>query len=246
MPDYRDYRLSFREKALCFLLSVSVGLIISWLFYRSLFGMAVLLILHPIIKNRMKTERQKLRSQKLRSQFGEILQMTVTALKSGYSMENAFKEGWKDFTALYGNKEIMAQEFEHLNRQVQLNVSLEQALEEFAERSGLEEVESFVQVFRFAKRSGGNVTGVFEDTVRKIREKAEVLREIDLVLISKKLEQRIMNLVPFGILLYVGITSPDFLNGLYGNFLGAAVMTGSLLLYAAAYWMSYKIMDIQV
>ena len=55
-----------------------------------------------------------------------------------------------------------------------------------------------------------------------------------------------MDLVPFGILFYVGVSSPDFLEPLYGNFLGAFVMTICLLAYIAAFLLAEKILDIRV
>ena len=87
---------------------------------------------------------------------------------------------------------------------------------------------------------------IFQDTAEKIRQKSDVEREIETVLAAKRTEQRIMDLVPFGILFYVGVTSPEFLQPLYGNLLGAFVMTLCLLGYATAFLLAEKILDIQV
>ena len=140
----------------------------------------------------------------------------------------------------------MAQEFENIIRHMQLNMPLEQLMEDLAQRSGIEEIVSFTQVFGFAKRSGGDMMKIFQDTVEKIRQKTDVEREIETVIAAKKTEQRIMDLVPFGILLYVGAASPEFLEPLYGNWSGALVMTVCLLGYAGAFFLSEKILAIQV
>ena len=140
----------------------------------------------------------------------------------------------------------MAEEFGSIIRQMKLNMPLEQLVEELARRSGIEEIASFSQVFGFAKRSGGDMMKIFQDTAEKIRQKSDVEREIETVLAAKRTEQRIMDLVPFGILFYVGVTSPEFLQPLYGNLLGAFVMTLCLLGYAAAFLLAEKILDIQV
>lgn len=87
---------------------------------------------------------------------------------------------------------------------------------------------------------------IFQDTVEKIRQKSDVEREIATVVTAKKMEQRIMDLVPFGILFYVGLTSPEFLAPLYGNALGAGIMTICLLVYLGAFLLAEKILDIQV
>ena len=87
---------------------------------------------------------------------------------------------------------------------------------------------------------------IFQDTTEKIRQKVEVEREIETVMAAKKAEQRIMDLVPFGILLYVGLTSPEFLQPMYGNITGVVVMTICLLGYAGAFLLAEKILDIQI
>lgn len=87
---------------------------------------------------------------------------------------------------------------------------------------------------------------IFQNTVDKISQKAEVEREIEVLLAAKRMEMKIMDLVPFGILLYVGLTSPEFLDPLYGNWLGAGIMTISLLVYGCAIKIAEKIVAIQV
>ncbi len=71
-------------------------------------------------------------------------------------------------------------------------------------------------------------------------------REIETVMAAKRLEMNIMNLVPFGILLYVGISSPEFLEPLYGNPVGAGIMTVALGVYGCTCKMAEKMVKIQV
>ena len=77
-------------------------------------------------------------------------------------------------------------------------------------------------------------------------QKAEVMQEIEVLMSAKRMEMNIMNLVPFGILAYVGFTSPEFLKPLYGNLLGAGIMTSCLAGYVCACRIAKKIVDIQV
>ena len=52
--------------------------------------------------------------------------------------------------------------------------------------------------------------------------------------------------MPFGIILYMSLTSPGFLEVLYGNLFGVAVMTGCLAVYLFAWWLGNRIVDIEV
>ena len=61
---------------------------------------------------------------------------------------------------------------------------------------------------------------------------------------AKKMEQTIMDLVPFGIILYIDATTPGFFDSLYHNAAGMALMTALMAVYLAAYLMAEKILDI--
>ena len=63
---------------------------------------------------------------------------------------------------------------------------------------------------------------------------------------SRVFEQRIMNGVPFGIVLYIDLTSPGFFRQMYGLWSGRAVMTLCLLTYGAAVLLAKRILDIEV
>lgn len=208
--------------------------------------MAATIPLYIVVKKYFRRYLLQRQRKQMLFQFREILQMAAAALKAGYAMENAFVEAWQEYVGLYGSKTIIAQEFCNINHKVQLNMPLEQLIDDFAQRSGIEEILSFAQVFGFAKRSGGDMMKIFYATAEKIRQKSEVEREIETVVTAKRTEQRIMDLVPFGILFYVGLTSPEFLKPLYGNFLGVSVMTVCLLGYLGAFLLAEKILDIRV
>ena len=74
----------------------------------------------------------------------------------------------------------------------------------------------------------------------------DVKKEIEATLAAKKSEQLIMSLMPAGIILYMRLTSPGFLDVLYGNPFGICAMTVCLGIYAGAYWMGRRIVDIEV
>ena len=246
MPNYKNYVLDWKEKLLCMGVTLGITGMIAWLFYQNVYVMAGAAVLYIPVRKKVKGYLARRRESNMLFQFKEMLQMASAALKAGYSLENAFVQAREDFVRLYGEHTIMAREFANINHQVQLNVPLEKLLEDLAERSGIEEIGSFTQVFGFVKRSGGDVMKIFHNTADKIRQKAEVKREIETVMAAKRMEQNIMNLVPFGILLYVGVASPEFLEPLYGNLLGAGVMTLCLIVYGCAYAIAEKIVNIQV
>ncbi|MFP3155729.1 hypothetical protein LQZ18_15130 [Lachnospiraceae bacterium ZAX-1] len=246
MIDYRRYSMNIKEIIFCIFGSFLFSGVISYLFYRSVFSMVCVIIVFPIVWNKRKIYLKERQKENLQFQFRDCIQMAATALNAGYSLENAFVEARKDLVPLYGDGASMSKELQYMNGQVQLNIPLEKLIQDLAERSGVEDIQSFSQVFGFAKRGGGDFIKIFMDTVQKISERMEVMREIKTVMAAKKLEQNIMNIVPIGILFYIDLSSPGFLSIMYGNYVGILVMTICLLIYLGAYVLSEKIIDIKV
>ena len=52
--------------------------------------------------------------------------------------------------------------------------------------------------------------------------------------------------MPLVITLYLRLTSPEYIDVLYGNVMGIIVMTICLLIYAAAVMLAQKITDINI
>ena len=63
---------------------------------------------------------------------------------------------------------------------------------------------------------------------------------------ARRLEQKVMNIVPVGIVIYIEITSPGFFDSMYTTFTGRVIMTACLAVYAAAIVIAGRILDIEV
>lgn len=105
---------------------------------------------------------------------------------------------------------------------------------------------NFSEVFQFAKRGGGNLVYILNDTILQMRLKQEVEADIAVIVASKKLEQTIMCVMPLAIVAYLRVTSADYLEVLYGTIPGVLFMTACLLVYAFGIWLGQKILQIQV
>ena len=66
------------------------------------------------------------------------------------------------------------------------------------------------------------------------------------MLSARRMEQKVMNAVPFGILLYISVTSRGFFDVLYGNLPGILIMTTCLSIYVGSVLLSEKIVNIEV
>ena len=217
------------------------------LFYRSLLW--VLLIGTPLCFLQYRRLKRKWEQQyrwQLNLEFKEGLQGLAAALNAGYSIENAIEESRRDLMVVYGKESLLSWEFQVMLEQLKLNRPVEQVMDEFAARSGVQDIKSFAEVFRTARRSGGNLVEITRTSADRIGEKIEVSREIHTMIAGKQMEGRIMNIVPLGMILYFWICSPGFLDGFYGGIRGRIEMSVFLMIYLAAYLLSEKICRITV
>jgi tight adherence protein B len=244
--DYRVYRLSAKETALVVLEAAGITGCIAILFYESLWAAALFPVVLILLWKRRVKEGKAKRLEELSGQFLDAMRAVSAALLGGYSMENALKEAQKEIGLLHGKKSNMYRELEEMNQSVQLCVPIEKLFADFGVRSGVEEISNFAEVFAFAKRSGGDLVKIIETTTEHMRLKKETEQEIMVAVASRKLEQKIMNVVPLFILAYLRISSGDYLDIMYGNPFGVLVMTGCLLAYAASVFLSERLLAIYV
>lgn len=244
--DYRRYRVGVKDICICLAEAAGLSTAVAWLFYRSAWGMLSMVVVFPFILVSYRGKAVKKQQLRLRGQFKECIRVITASLYSGYSVENAFWEAEKELVQLLGARADMCQELHLINQQIRLNIPVETLLRNLADRSGVEEIAGFGQVFGYAKRSGGDFVRILKDTTRRISEKAGLEQELQIMVASRQLEQKIMNVIPLGILLFVELSSPGFLDMMYVGILGRTVMSICLAVYGAAYLISEKIADIKI
>lgn len=246
LPDYAEYHFGIKEKILYFLEGIVLTAMIGYFFYRSWIAFLCLSPVILLFLREKKKELTKKRGQELNVQFKDLLLSVSANLKAGYSVENAFRESYRDIEMLYGEDSPICREVRHIIAGLENNVVLEKMLYSLGQRSHQPDVMQFADVFMIAKRSGGNMTDILAKTAAVIEQKIETDKEIQLMISAKKMEQKIMNAVPFLIILYVGTTSKGFFDVLYHNLIGVIIMTVCLGFYGAAYLLSKRIVEIEV
>ncbi len=244
--DYNSYTLSIKELAGHILICTLFTAMIGRLFYDSY---VVLAFAVPYTAVTIKGKKEKLcvkRKRRLETEFRETILIVSSNLQAGYSIENAFKEAQQEIAALFGKSSLMLAELRLMLRRLDNNEQLESILADLAKRSGADDIRDFVDIFKIAKRSGGNMRGIIANTASIISDKQEVRREIEIVISEKKLEQTIMRYIPFIIMFYISLTSKNYFEGLYHNIFGWAVMTAGLAVYFVACRIADRILEINV
>lgn len=225
---------------------VLVIMTISYIFYESVIASVFLSPFLIFYIKEKSCEIKAKQKRQLTNQFKDAIVAVSFSLNVGYSIENAFRQAANEMVILYGADSMIVKEFKNISRRIECNENLETLLEEFAKKSNVSDIAYFSSVFRYAKRCGGNLIAIIKSTAEKISQKTEVNNEVQTMISGKKMEQRVMSIIPFVIILYLKFTAADFIQPLYGNAAGAAIMTVCLIIYTVSYYLSKRIVNIEI
>ncbi|MDO4437897.1 MAG: type II secretion system F family protein [Eubacteriales bacterium] len=195
------------------------------------------------LKQKELSDKRKL---KLSAEFRECSEILSSYINAGYSVENAFLICSREAERLFGKEAEISIGFKEIVAGIRMNKPVEVLLETFAETSGLAEIMSLAEVFSIAKRTGGDLKEIIDRTVNVIREKSELMDEIRNMTAAKRYEQKIMNILPFAVIIYINLTQSDFLNIMYEQVAGRIVMSICLIMFIISYFISRKMMNIEL
>ncbi len=245
--DYDIYIMTIKERIFYIVIAATVIYIVGFIFYRSYLISALLTplaILYPKLRTREIIIKRK---NELNLQFKEALYALSSSLSAGKSIEMAFKDCLKDLVILYPAPDTyIIREFQYIIIRLDMNEIIEDALMDFANRAHLEEVSNFVDVFATSKRTGGNIVEIIKNTSKVIADKIHIKNDIETMLAEKKFEQKLLNVIPLGLIVILSLNASDYMEPVFNTIFGRVMMTVSIILLGTAYVISKKIMDIEV
>lgn len=225
---------------------IIIVLIAAYIFYENVF-MAVILSPYVYIHYRQRIKERIVHDKKnFKKKFKDGIIAVSFALNVGYSIENAFGQAVDELTLMYGDDSDIVVKFKLIVIRLGQNENLEDILDDFAEESKVEDIMYFAEIFRYAKRSGGDLMAVIKNTAQIIQQKEEVMSEVDTIISGKKMEQRVMSLIPAVIVIYLKVTAKEFIQPLYGNIAGIIIMTVCLAVYVVSDMWAKRIVNIEV
>ena len=261
--NYKVYYLSLKEKILYFLIAFIVGALVGYLFYggmaKNQFGepTQTTYILNVIICSLtgsvagflyLPMRKQQIIDTKrnnLKLQFRELLDALATSIGSGKNITDSFKSAYDDLSIIYSEDAMILKELALILDGINNNVDIEVTLMDFGLRSGIEDIESFANVFETCYRKGGNIKDVIKNTQQIITEKMEVEQEIQTIVTGSKNEQMIMTVLPIALIGVIKMMSPEFA----ANFVtpaGILATTVAVGLFIAAHFVGKAVLAIKI
>lgn len=244
---YSEYSFSPKELVKITGTVMTVFILFSVVFYNSVvFGLA--LSLPGIYFWQKKTKKKKIekRKRQLKKEFAKGILLLGDYLRSGYSVENGILKSVPELEELFGKESDLVREWKDASAKLKLNVTPEEIFSDFGKRSQIPEIMEFAELFGTVKRTGGQICEVIGSSAACMTAEFATDEQIETLVTAKKLEQKIMNCMPVGILLYVRITSPDMVSVLYETGTGRILTSVCLVFYLAAVFWAEKLSDIRM
>ena len=247
LTDYDVYVMSRGERIMNIILAAAALFAVGYIFYHSVILSALLMVFAvkwPKMRTRQIIEKRK---NQLTLQFKDMLYSLASALSVGKSVETGIQDALKDLRVIYPDPQTdILVEMEYILRGISMNSTVESMFSQFAERAHLEDVENFVDIFVTCKRTGGDLMEVMRSTSHTIGEKIEVKQEIETTISGKKYEFRFMMVLPVIMVLFLTMTSGDYMEPVFTEAAGRMAMTGAIVIFGISYLVGSKIMKINV
>lgn len=245
--NYDSYQMTKAEKIKYILEAAICLFLLGYIFYQNIIIsllFSLLALKYPKVKTKDMIWKRK---KQLAIQFKDMLYSLSSAVNAGNSVEHALTIVRDDMVNQYGESNIfIVEELELMISRVAMNQNIEEVLADFAERSGLEDVKSFADIFEVAKRTGGNMVQIIRQTTDVIADKIEIETEMDTILSGKKMEQRVVTVMPIALTLFMTWTTDGFMNPIFETWSGRITATIALVLILAGTYWSQSIVTIEI
>ena len=149
------------------------------------------------------------------------------------------------FYGIYDSDAYILKELEVIISGIHNNVAIEDVLQDFGNRSDIDDIKSFANVFKISYRKGGNIKDIIRNTHNILSDKMEIAEDIETLVTSNKMEQNIMIVMPIALIGVIKMMSPEFA----ANFVtptGIISTTVSIVIFVVAYFVGKAVLDIKM
>lgn len=247
VEDYNKYRFTLFEKYKILTIGYVFIFLMSFLFYRSLPFSLIMGFGSVFFMRFVEDVKVKKRKKLLLLQFKDLLYSLSVSVSGGRQLGIALIEAYHNMRAMYDRKTPLMIELSYIKKSIQENrTSEEYLLMDLAERSHLDDIKNFVNVYKACKTGGGNMDVVITNAGEILIEKIEIEREIETLTGQKKFEGKIIMLMPVLVIIFLNLFSPEYIEILYTCVAGRMIMTTAWVGMLLAYILNEKIMNIKV
>ena len=163
--------------------------------------------------------KKKKRIEKFKRQLPEGLDLIARALRAGHAFTSGMELVAEEFD------DPLGPEFDKTLDEINFGVSVQDALRSLAGRIDCSELKYFVVSVILQRETGGNLAEIIASIARLIRERFRLEGKVRILTAEGRLSALILSLLPFGVVLVLRLTNPEYHNNMLSEPMGR-VMAG--------------------
>ncbi len=183
---------------------------------------------------------KKRRLRQFNIQLVDTLMSMSNALKAGFSITQAFE------TVIQEGQNPIAQEFSVFIQHLRVGISFSDALKKLEERVGSDDLSLMVRSIDTARKSGGNLTEIFEKIAETIRERMRIENRVYTLTAQGRMQGIIISCMPAVIGIALMIIAPDMMLPFLHSSIGMIILLLVTVLITCGALIIRKIIKIDV
>ena len=178
---------------------IVAGLIGGWVF------LFALLVLPPVLVKLFVSWRYHRRVRRMVEQLPLLLDHCVRSLKAGRTLADAV------LTAIEASSDPLKSSISRVSRNVQMGVSLPEAVNDFAELYERDEFRMFALGLKVNHRYGGNASELLENLIVLIREREQGARKLRAMTGETRMTALVLGALPVFVVGFFMLTNPSYM-----------------------------------
>lgn len=200
---------------------------------------AALIAGHLALSFWMRMRRQR-RKQDFSDQLPETLDLITASMRGGFSLVQSLANVANDV------QEPTRTELRRVFQEVQLGLSVTQALDNLVQRMESTDLDLVVTAIKIHARVGGNLGQILENISTTMRERAKLRREVRVITSMQRISSYIIGALPFALALIIFTINPTYMMRLFQPGLILCIPIGAFISSVIGFLIIRKIVDVRI
>ena len=219
---------------IAFILAVGAGVIA-----KSPFAALAAIVVVAVIAWYLPSRRASKRIKQLQEQLPDALSLLAASVEGGQTFQRSIDMYRRDA------RPPLSDELDRVMAEVAVGSDLVVALENMAERSGVEDLTWAVEAVRIQQSTGGRLAPILHTLADFMRTRQEVRREVQTLSAEGRMSGYVLFAIPIFLVIALELKDPDYLQPMeHGAGLVVLFFTAGLM--ALGFWIVRRMVNIKV
>ena len=205
----------------------------------SIIGSLIAIVIVAMVAWYIPKNRANKRIKQLQEQLPDALSLIAASVEGGQTFQRSIDMYRRDA------RPPISEELDRVMAEVAVGSDLVVALENMAERSGVEDLKWAVEAVRIQQSTGGRLAPILQTLAAFMRTRQEVRREVQTLSAEGRMSGYVLFAIPVFLVCALELKDPGYLEPMYHG-AGLIVLIFTAGLMALGYWIVRRMVNIKV